>query len=286
VRSLLSRWRNWLAALLLGTICACADNGAESVANALAHAATLVEISAKDVGEVRQGLPRGAEELARRWKDDADPLGDPEIARAALATAQNKVQDLRIAKSTFFALATVDGIVVRNDREQDLMAGKALFQAFPGLDRAAKGGYVEALGTLTEAHGVKGKPDAEWVAASGVKVGDSVKALYVTGWAWSSYAYRLEFALRGRVAAELKDSQKNLPLLYTFVVVGSEVYSAPQSPEINARAIAELGPLEHLTPDGSFSSLLDITGRRFALGVRVAPALGSGVAIGVLRSET
>jgi hypothetical protein len=196
------------------------------------------------------------------------------------------VQDLRVAKSTFFALATLDGVVVRNDREQDRMAGKPLFPAFPGLSRAAEGGYVEAAGSLPEAHGVKGKPDAEWIAANGVRVGGTVKALYVTGWAWSSYAYRLEFALRSQITADLKNSRANLPLIYTFVLVGPDVYSAPESPEVNALAVRAREPLKHLATDGSFSALIEITGRTFALGVRAAPALGSEVAVGVLRSET
>jgi len=264
----------------------CEDTGAGSVAKAVDHARVLSEISVKDVAEVRQGLPRGAEELARRWTESSDPMGDPEVARAALGTAQNKVQDLRVAKSTFFALATLDGVVVRNDREQDRMAGKALFPAFPGLARAAEGGYVEALGTLPEAHGVKGKPDGEWIAANGVRVQGTVKALYVTGWAWSSYAYRLEFALRSQINADVKKTGGNVPLIYTFVIVGPDVYSAPESPEVNALAIREREPLKHLATDGTFSALFEITGRTFALGVRAAPALGADVAVGVLRSET
>ena len=71
-----------------------------------------------------------------------------------------------------------------------------------------------------------------------------------------------------------------------FVLVGDQVYGAPEAPEINAQAIAELGPLAKLGPDGAFTALLDITGRRFALGVQSLPELAPGVAIGVLRSET
>ena len=207
------------------------------------------------------------------------------------------MQDLRIAKSTFFALATPAGKVVRNDREQDLMAGAALFPAFPSLEKAARGAYVEALGVLPEAHGVKGKPDAEWVAASGVSVGGEVRGLMVTGWAWSSYAFRLEFSLRNRITSELKDKKENVPLVYAFVIVGDEVYGSPESPEVNARAIAERKPLSNLAADGAFSTLLEITGRQFALGVRALPDITPGAApgvspgpapavgIGVLRSE-
>ena len=269
----------------LGLVLGCEGTNQESVNKAVAHAQRLVETAKQDASEIRQGLPRGVEELAKVWSDEANPLGDPEAARRLLSRAHDKVQDLRVAKSTFFALASLDGNVVRNDREQDRMAGRALFPAFPELARAAGGDYVEALGSMPEAHGVKGKPDAEWVAAKGVRVGDAVRALYVTGWAWSSYAYRLEFSLRGQVERELRGTRQNVPLLYVFVLVGSDVYGAPESPEVNARGISERDPLAHLNPQGSFSTLLEITGRTFALGVQAAPDLAPRVAIGVLRSE-
>jgi hypothetical protein len=285
-----SPWRPWLrpfvAALALATVSlGCENTNQDTVIQALAHAQHLVDTAKQDAREIRQGLPRGAEELAKVWADEANPLGDPEAARRLLSRAHDKTQDLRVAKSTFFALASLDGTVVRNDREQDRMAGRPLFPSFPDLARAASGDYVEALGSLPEAHGVKGKPDAEWVAATGVRVGDSLKALYVTGWAWSSYAYRLEFSLRGQVERELRGTRRNVPLLYVFVIVGADVYGAPESPEVNARSISERDPLAHLNPQGSFSALLEITGRPFALGVQAAPDLAPRVAIGVLRSE-
>jgi hypothetical protein len=273
-----------LALVLLG---ACSRTDETSVARAREHAKELAETAQRDVGEVRRGLPLGAAQLGQRWAaSGSDLLNDPEAARDALNHARNKVQDLRIAKSTFFALAAPDGRVVRNDREQDLMAGASLFAGLPALARAAQGPYVEALGVMPEAHGVRGKPDAEWMAAAGVDVGGQIRGLYVSGWAWSSYAFRLEFSLRSRVTTELRGKHENVPLLYAFVLVGDEVYGAPESAEISARAIAERKPLANLGPDGTFSTLLEITGRDFALAVQAVSDLAAGVAIGVLRSET
>jgi hypothetical protein len=279
----------WLAVvwLAVSVLIGCDRTDRASVASAVGHAKELVVVARKDAGEVRQGLPLGATELGKRWAaSGADLTLDSEAARDALNLARNKVQDLRVAKSTFFALAAPDGRIVRNDREQDLMAGAALFSAFPALARAAGGGYVEALGVMPEAHGVRGKPDAEWVAAVGVDVGGQIRGLYVSGWAWSSYAYRLEFSLRNKVTNELHDGHGKLPLLYAFVLVGDQVYSAPEAPEVNAQAIAERKPLANLSAEGTFSTLIEITGRTFALGVQAAPDLAAGVAIGVLRSET
>lgn len=279
------RSRRWALLLLVTSLLGCEGTNEETLAKTLEHARRLANTAKQDATEVRQGLPRGAEELAKLWSSEANPLGDPEAARRLLTRTQNKVQDLRVAKSTFFALAALDGTVIRNDREQDRMAGRPLFPSFPGLARAVSGDYIEVLGAMPEAHGVKGKPDAEWVAAKGVRVGDAVQALYVTGWAWSSYALRLEFALRGQIERELRDKKANVPLLYVFIVVGKDVYGTPESPEVNARTIGERAPLEHLAADGSFSTLLDITGRRFALAVQSVPELAPQVGIAVLRSE-
>lgn len=274
-------------ALALCLALGCEGTDEASVGKAREHAAGLGDIAKRDVQEVRAGLPQGAAELAKIWANGPDLSADAEAAARALQTARAKVQSLRVAKSTFFALATLEGRVVRNDREQDLMAGAALLPAFPALARAASDGtYVEAVGVLPEAHGVKGKPDGEWIAATGVRVGDRLRGLYVTGWAWSSYARSLEFSLRGQVEAELAGKRANVPLLYVFVLVGQQAYGAPDAPEVNAAAITEREPMAHLDAEGSFGTLLEVTGRRFALGVRAAPELGSSVGIAVLRSET
>lgn len=273
--------------LALVLLAACNRTDEASMARAREHVKELADTALRDAGEVRRGLPLGAQQLGQRWAaSGADLLSDPEAARDALNYARNKVQDLRVAKSTFFALAAPDGRIVRNDREQDLMAGASLFATFPALARAAQGPYVEALGVMPEAHGVRGKPDGEWMAAVGVDVGGQVRGLYVSGWAWSSYAFRLEFSLRNRITNELRGKRDNVPLLYAFVVVGDEVYGTPESPEVSARAIADRKPLANLGPDGSFATLLEITGRDFALAVQAVPELAAGVGIGILRSET
>jgi hypothetical protein len=280
----LGRASFWLA---LALVAGCGRTDEASLARAREHAKELAATALRDAGEVRRGLPLGAQQLGKRWAaSGADLLNDPEAARDALNQARNKVQDLRVAKSTFFALAAPDGRIVRNDREQDRMAGASLFATFPALARAAQGPYVEALGVMPEAHGVRGKADAEWMAAVGVDVGGQMRGVYVSGWAWSSYAFRLEFSLRSRITTELRGKRENVPLLYAFVVVGDEVYGTPESPEISARTISERKPLANLGPDGSFSALLEITGRDFALAVQAAPELAPGVGIGVLRSET
>ncbi len=204
-----------------------------------------------------------------------------------LDATRGKVQDLRIAKSTFFALADVNGTVLRNDQEQDQMAGKNLFGPFPALAEA-KDHYVETTGSMPEASGVRApRPDGQWVAAAPVRVDGTTRGLYVTGWSWASYAYHLEFALRSKVRAELaKESNPHEPLVYVFMIVGKAVYGAPVTPEVDATTIAGLDPLPKAKGTGTFTARLGITGRDYGVAVQRTPLLGADVGVAVLRSET
>jgi hypothetical protein len=284
VRRLPTRPCAWLllGALLLA---GCKKSSAISAEKASANVGALTRAAHNDVAEVRAGLPQGAKFLAPIFSTGNAPSDDPHAARLALETARNKVQDLRVSKGTFFAVAGTDGIVIRNDQDQDLMAGHPLLPAFPELQGALAGQYIESRGSMPEAAGVRGRADGEWVAAQPVMLGNDVKGLYVTGWSWAAYARRLEFALSSTLRSELHDGEK-LPLVYVYMVVGTEVFGAPISPEINARAIAALAPLSRASATAPSSFELEIAGREFGLAVELAPDLGKDVAVAVLRSET
>jgi hypothetical protein len=276
-----------VALLAVVALCAggCGNDAKKSADFSRGHALELAHAAREDVREVRTGLPLGAAELAKILPPKESGEVDAQTAREALQKARNKVQDLRVAKSTFFALAAPGGIVIRNDREQDRMAGKDLFVAYPAVRAALDGKYVETRGSMPEAAEVRGRADAQWVAAAPVRAGEETRALYVTGWSWSAYAYRLENSLRSKLRGALPERGK-MPLAYVYVVVDREVYGAPISPEINAKAIQEQRVLEKLKGTEPWSLELELTGRAFGLGVALAPELGDKVAIAVLRSET
>ena len=287
-----SAWRS-IAVLVLGASAllsaGCKKASAVSAEKAKANVATLIHTTQSDVAEVRSGLPQGAKYLLPIFASSAasgkPPSEDPHAARSALETARNKVQDLRVSKGTFFAVADANGIVIRNDQEQDAMAGRPLFSSFPELKIALSGKYVETRGSMAEAAGVRGRADGQWVAAQPVQDATSVKGLYVTGWSWSAYAYRLERNLSSTLHSELGEGQK-MPLAYVYVIVDKDVFGTPISPEVNAQAIAALSPLKSASASAPASFELEITGREFGLAVELAPDLGQNVAIAVLRSET
>ena len=263
----------------------CTKASKVSAEKAKANVVALTKATHSDVAEVRSGLPGGAPYLLPVFASGKPPSDDPHGARSALETARNKIQELRVSKGTFFAVSGVDGIVIRDDRDQDLMAGHPLFPSFPELKQALGGKYIETRGSMPEAAGVRGRDDGQWLAAQPVLQGSEVKGLYVTGWSWSAYAYRLERALSSNLRSELSEGQK-LPLAYVFMVVGKDVFGAPISPEVNARAIAKLSPLSNASASEPTSFELEIEGREFGLAVELAPDLGKDVAVAVLRSET
>jgi hypothetical protein len=268
------------ATLLIG----CASETKKSAELAGAQMPDLLKAAHEDVRQIREGLPQGGSALATLLPPPDKGELDAATAREALEKARNKVQDLRIAKSTFFALVAPSGVVIRNDQPQDRMAGKNLFDSFPGLKKALDGGYVEARGSMPEAAEVRGRPDAEWVAA--VPVGAApARAVYATGWSWSAYAYRLENAARSSARGSATDPHK-VPLLYVYIVVGKDVYGAPISPDVNAKAVREQNVLEKLHGAEPIRAELEITGRGFGLAAVALPEFGSDVAVVLLRSET
>lgn len=281
--------RRWLVVVgILVCVTACENTGEISAEAALRHASVLAETAVSDVNEVRTGLPLGAEHVAKLWHADADPSQDLEGVLSGLRDARNRSQDLRVAKSTFFAVTDASGTVLRSDQDSDLIGGKAVFQAFPALRGALTGSYTESTGALKELNGVRDKADGQWIAAEPVTVAGAVKGLYVTGWAWSSYAYRLEFKIRGIARAEAtKDNPHGKdPLVYVYIVAGGQVYGAPVSPDVNASALRDLD-LPSKTKNGAKArQALEITGREFGVGAVQVPALGPDVVIAVLRSET
>ncbi len=283
------RSARWLLAMmpwiLGGLTLACEDTGKKSAQLARSHVEDLAQAAVSDVQEVRKGLPQGAEKLAPLFEDAHPEVPDPESAKTALSRARRKVPDLRVAKSTFFAVATPDGRVLRSDGDTDELAEKNIFKAFPKLKHALERGYVESFGSMKEAAGVRGREDAQWVAAAPVKVDDEIEGLYITGWSWSAYAYRLETAIRSQVLGNTAEGDK-VPLLYVYVIAHGDIYGAPVSPMINAKAIMKLSPLEKLESEEIYSQPLEIDGRQFGVAVKRVPKLGEDVAIAVLRSET
>lgn len=278
-----------LSTLLLMTMLAllggCENPAKKSASEARQHVAFLAAAADRDVDEVRKGLPEGAKYLEALFAEAEPGVPDPQTANKAMERARDSDPHLRVAKSTFFAVTNPKGQVLRAAPPPDDLTGKNLFDKFPGLKAAVNTGYAEERGSMSEVAGVRGKDDAQWVAAAVIQREEVPQGLYVAGWSWSAYAYRLETALRSHVLSETKEGDK-VPLLYVYVIVGDQVYGAPVAPTVNAKAIGELKPLESQQGNEPFTAELKIDGRAFGLAVLPIEKLGKDVGIAVLRSET
>jgi hypothetical protein len=262
----------------------CKADGKASSALASKQVTELAKASAEDVQQLRSGMPLGAAEVEKLLPATGLTDLDPMVARETLNKARNRVQDLRVAKSTFFALVAPSGTVVRSDGEQDRLVGKDVFAAFPELKGSLASGYKETRGSMAEAAEVRGRPDAQRVVGAPIGQGAAVRGLFVSGWSWSAYAYRLENAARSSARSTAEGGK--VPLIYVYLTVGSDVFGAPISPDVTAKAVKDLDLSRKVQAGAPFTAELELTGRMFGLAAVRAPELGDGVVISLLRSET
>jgi hypothetical protein len=278
------------ATLAIGALCCallsshCKDQAKESANHAAKDVAELVDLVDKDMAEIEHGLPEGAKRLAPLVAGGADPRQDVVGVRKALLRMRRDVTDLNIAKSTFFALADSSGIAIRNDLEEDVMAGQNLFAIFPELAKAMDG-YVTTTGAFPNASAKNG-PDKDWVAALPVKrENGTAGALLVTGWTYRYFARHLQESLKDRLVERAKkENEVKLPVFYVGLFDKSGVYTAPLTPQVDEQALASQD-LPSKTESGAFGGTLNITDRAFGFAALRAPKLGPDTGVVVLRSE-
>jgi hypothetical protein len=275
-----------LAALVVVSLTACKDKGKESADAARGNVDDMVKLANDDVAEVERGLPEGAKQMGEILAKTDDPKKNPQEVRGALLKIRQKVPDLSVAKSTFFAFTDEKGIAIRNDLEQDTMAGKDVVAGYPDLKKALSG---EAFVTTNGQFGTPNPigPDREWVAGVPVKKADgSLEGLLVTGWTYRRFATHLQESLKRNLQdAMMKagDSGK-LPVLYVFLFDKNAVYGDRQTPRINEQALKDLD-LVGKTSGGPANGPITITDRVFGWAAARVPKLGPEVGIVVLRSE-
>ncbi len=274
-------------------IAACEPRGRISAERAFADVERIASLIASDVAEIERGLPAGATKLGEILAKENVALrpGEPAI-RSALRKMRERTVDLGIAKSTFFALASDQGIALRNDFDQDSIAGLDLLAAWPALVPVTKGApYASATGQLSPPT-PPSPADREWVAAVPVAKHDGSKAgLLVTGWTYRRFAYHLQVSLERETRAryEREKNGKKVPILYVCLFDKENVYcakmpGAPAVPEVNERTLATLN-LHARTSTAPASSPITIESREFGWAAARAPRLSAEVGFVILRSE-
>ncbi len=281
----LSFSRRLLLTVGLLSVVGCEDSGKKSAKLVVPNMEYVAKAAERDLGEVRRGMPAGAKELEALFRQAAPEKPAAVDARKELLRLRSDNRDISSAKSTFFLIAAADGTILRNNLESDEMAEKNLFEVYPTSKKGLNQDYFETGGSWDVARGVNGRPDAQWLAMSRVLLDGQPAGLFVSGWSWSSYAYRLEMALRSEVLGETEEGDK-VPLLYVYVVVGGQAYGAPVSPTVNGEEIVKMNPVEKSKGKDMWTGAIEITRRPFGLALKHLPELGDDVVLAVLRSET
>ncbi|WP_437487221.1 hypothetical protein WME75_06380 [Sorangium sp. So ce1014] len=272
-------------ALVAALASGCQEDGKTSQKQATELCAKLAPVVAEDVGQVRTGLPAGSQKLATLV--DTDPGANLLGLQRAIAGARASVKELEFAKSTFFSFADPSGTVLRSEADPDMLANRSVLASFPELRKvlAPGSGLVEAFGEMQEMRGVRNGPDLQWVAAHPVKASDGeLKGLFVTGWSFRAYAYRLQEAAKREIAEIAKrDGLKATPLLYVFVWKGAKAYGGPVTPDVNTEALEKLD-LPAKTASGPWSGTLEIAGRTFGAAAQRTPELAADAGVAALSS--
>lgn len=275
------------ALLVLPGLASCKDQAKESARLASGDVTNLGALVEKDVAEVERGLPAGAKKLGSLLANGADPKQDVAGVRRALLQVRRQVPDLDVAKSTFFALADANGVAIRNDLEEDVMAGQNLFSIFPALAKA-KDAYTTATGAFPNASSPSSKgPDEDWIAGAPVKRDDGTTgAVFVTGWTYRFFARHLQASLQDQLTDQARKTgdEGKIPVFYVAVFDKTGVYPAPTTPQVNEKALAGVD-LVGQTAAGPAQGTLNITDRGFGWAAARTPKLAPDTGIVVLRSE-
>jgi hypothetical protein len=274
------------AGVLLLSAAACKDKGKESAEGARPNVQAMLTLADKDVAEIEHGLPEGGKKMAELLAKVQEPTKSPQDVRSALLKMRQQVPDLGVAKSTFFAFTDEKGIAIRNDLEQDTMAGKDVGAGYPDLKKVLAGeSYVQTNGQFGTPNPTG--PDREWVAAVPVKKADGVlEGMLVTGWTYRRFAYHLQETLKRDLQDQLmrtNDTGK-LPVIYVFLFDKAAVYGARGTPPVNEKALHDVD-LVSKTANGPADGPLMIEARAFGWAAVRAPKLGPDLGIVVLRSE-
>lgn len=269
---------------LPGALFGCRDKEAALAGKLIPAIDAVLPLVERDTKQVREGLPKGASLMTRHL--DEDPGSDLEGVKRAIDNARAGVDELTVAKSTFFVFVGPEGVVLRGQTEPDLPAGKSLTKAVPEAKKmlSKDAGLVEVWGYMEGLRGVNKGGDKQWIVGHPVtsKEGELLGA-FVSGWSLRKYAEYLENHVKIHLTKTAKDPTKALPLVYVFVIKGDEAFGAPVTPAENAEAVGELGLVDKVK-SGAHESVVELDGRRFLLAAKPLPALGDDVVIALLMS--
>lgn len=274
-----------LALLLLLGASACREDAKVSAQKAADQAAWAEKQNEDDVAKISTGLTAGAKQFAPLYANGGDPRVDPQEVRATLFRARKNVPELNAAKTTFSVLLDAQGIGIRNDLEQDSMAGANLFATFPNL-KNSKTAFTTATGVV-KAESPTAQNDKTWVGEVPVPKADgSVGGYYLTGYTFRQYAFQLQDAMKQKMNDDLakRNDHAKLPVFYLMLFDASGAYGPPMTPEVNETQVKDLD-LVSKTASAPAQGVVNISDRDFGYAAMRLPSFGADIGVVVLRSE-
>ncbi len=261
----------------------CTADGKSAAARAKFQAEELVHVIDTDVDGLRRGLPLGAADLGNALyvTGKTEPVEAADV-RKGLRRIRVVIPALRESQSNFMTLATLDGVGIRSDLEEDRMAGRKLFDIFKNLEGTKAEAFSAAVGTFDTPGGPM--VDDDFAAMVPVVHGGEVRSFLIAGWSFRSFARHLQNEAERLMTEKRKDHRETdkAPVLYVAIADDRGTFGGPTTPKVNLAALQALAPTT--LPSGS-SGTLEIEGRSFGWSVAKAPALGERVAVVVLRSD-
>ena len=264
----------------------CREDAKVSAQKAADQAAWAEKQNEDDVAKISTGLTAGAKEFAPLYANGGDPRVDPQEVRATLFRVRKNVPELNVAKTTFSVLIDAQGVGIRNDLEQDSMAGANLFATFPNL-KNPKAPFTTATGVLKGASTSAAQNDKTWVGEVPVQKSDgSVGGYYLTGYTLRQYAFQLQDALKQKMNDDLakRNDHAKLPVFYLMLFDASGAYGAPMTPEVNETQVKDLD-LVSKTATAPAQGVVNISDRDFGYAATRLPSFGPDIGVVVLRSE-
>ena len=175
------RWSAFLFCLSMVGAIGCENSGKVSATKATQHIDYVAGAAQRDAAELERGMPVGAQALTPLFEEAFPEIPSAAAAREALMTVRAKNNDLDSAKSTFFLVTSADGTILRNNLDQDEMAGKNLFEVYPGAVKNRKDAYFQFQGSWEVARGVNNRDDAQRGVAVPIKLKGETVGYFVSG---------------------------------------------------------------------------------------------------------
>lgn len=287
--------RSFLVTLASVAAVGCKSKAQKQAEAAIPDVARLEKLIAeRHVDALSRGLPVAAKALSDKLGDKPIEPKESATITSAFDEIRNRMDDLRSAKRSYFAIVDLGGEIIAVDDPNWLVVGRKAGVAFPAMADVLAGKVPYAAGA-----GRYGGADPEaltFFEAAPILRADKPIGALISAWEVHEAAEDMQRQLQTDLAmktvkpkARAKPKDKYQLVLDTpdlWVAVFSEKYvwlqdGAPQPLEDAAKGIG----LHGKTGGGAYHGTFDVMNRGWGVAAKRFPTLGEGMGIAVLRHQ-